>query len=325
MKAEHWSQKKEKASSVKPVKFLIFLVKIFPHWLLVCIAFFVGFFYFLFSKSARIDAKEFQKRVIDFCKSKNIKCPVKKVSAYKQILSFAICLIEKVEGWCGKSDLSCVIFHEDDVIPLKDSLSKGQGAMLIGSHLGNMELFRSLAAEGQTGVSKKVSVTAIMDTKVTSSFNQAMKEMNAKTYIDVVNSDSIGVDTIELLQTRLSEGGLVVIAGDRTSKNSPERNITLDFLGKEAEFPFGSFFMASLLNVPVYFVFALRKKDITFKAKYDMHVKKSEVDFNCSRKEKKAKIKELCCEFKNQLEYYCCKHPYQWYNFFDFWRKSNDE
>ncbi|MCR5218043.1 hypothetical protein [Treponema sp.] len=324
MQGEHWSQKKEKASSVKPVKFMIFLVKIFPHWLLTCFAFFVGFFYFLFSKSARRDAVNFQKTVIDFCKKNNIKCAIKKPGSYRQIISFAICLIEKIEGWCGKSDLSHVVFHDDDVVELKASLAAGKGAMLIGSHLGNMELFRSLATEGQTGVGKMVSVTAIMDTKVTSSFNQAMEDMNSKTYLDVINSDSIGVDTVEILQDRLASGGLVVIAGDRTSANSPDRNIEEEFLGKTAEFPFGSFFMASLLDVPVYFVFALRVKDLTLKSKYDMHVKKAGVDFNCNRKEKKVRIEELCREFKCELEKHCCNHPYQWYNFFDFWRKSND-
>jgi len=325
MQEEHWSQKKEKASSVRPVKFTIMLVKIFPHWLLALIAFIVGFFYFIFSSGARRDAKKFQLAVIDFCKKNNIPCPVKKVNTYRQILSFAICLIEKIEGWCGKSDLSHVVFHEDDVVELKQSLAHGKGAMLIGSHLGNMELFRSLAMEGQTGVGKMVGVTAIMDMKVTSSFNQAMSELNSKTYMDVVSSDSIGVDTVEVLQKRLEDGGLVVIAGDRTSANSPQRNIRLPFLGKEAEFPFGSFFLASILEAPVYFVFALRVKDITLKSRYDMYVKKSTVDFNCSRKEKKLRIEKLCSEFKCELEKYSCRHPYQWYNFFDFWRKSDEE
>ncbi|MBP5251868.1 MAG: hypothetical protein J6Z17_05595 [Treponema sp.] len=310
-----WYEQVEVSKSSAPIRFTIFLVKIFPHWFLVGVCFIVAFFYYAFSNAVRNAAKIYQKKLIAFSKEGKLK----KVNAYFQILSFAICLVEKIEGWSEKTNLDNVVFFDDDVVPLKEQLSHGKGAFLIGSHLGNLEYIRSLAAFNQTGVNRRVHVTAIMDMDVTANFNKSMQELNELFYFDMVSANQIGVDTIELLEKRLNDGGIIFIAGDRTSVNAPERNIKQTFLNERAEFPYGAFFLASLLKAPVYFVFPERSKDITFKNSYDMHVYKPSVDFNCPRGERSRRIEVLCSEFVKKLEYWCEKYPYQWYNFFDFW------
>ncbi|MCI5523994.1 MAG: hypothetical protein SO116_04555 [Treponema sp.] len=316
----HWSEKKEVAKSSSPITFMIFLVKIFPHWFLALIAVPVGFFYFVFSSAARKECKTYQRNVIDFGKKKNLPT-IKRVNSFRQILSFALCLVEKVEGWCGKLKLKQVIFQDDSILELKNQLSQGKGALLIGSHLGNIELLRCLASEGKTGVEKNVPVTSIMDVNVTANFNKSMEKINSKAYLDVIPADKIGIDTIEILQDRINQGGLVVTAGDRTSSSNPQRSIDADFLGKSAAFPYGSFFLASLLNAPVYFVFALRTKSFSLRSKYKMIVKKIDVDFNCSRAEKKNRCTQLCRSYAAFLENYCLSYTFQWYNFYNFWAK----
>jgi predicted LPLAT superfamily acyltransferase len=83
----------------------------------------------------------------------------------------------------------------------------------------------------------------------------------------------------------------------------------------------GPFFRAAMRNAPTYFVFALRQKDVSLGSQYNMHVHKSPLSFDCSRKERNQRMEELAHLFVCQLEYYCKQHPYQWYNFFDFWAK----
>ena len=63
----------------------------------------------------------------------------------------------------------------------------------------------------------------------------------------------------------------------------------------------------------------MRQKDFALDAKYDMYVKKCPVDFGCKRSERDGRIREAAERYARNLEELCRIHPYQWYNFFDFW------
>ena len=357
----HWSVQKEAASSDRPMRFLITLVRIFPFPLLACMVIPVSFFYYLFVRKARQEAVRYQKQLIAFCRANSRAngrgspdaapaaatpatpattapgpgiapegapaprtppgaLPLRRPSAYRQIASFSYDLMQKVYAWSGKAGLDEVLFHDDDAAQLKSQLAGGRGAMLITSHLGNMEFLRCLATKGETGVDRRIPVTVVMNLSTTSHFNQTLGSLNGRFTLDIINADDIGMDSLEKMQESLEQGGLVVLAGDRTSASAPGRCISVSFLGRQAPFPAGSFLLAGLLKVPVYFVFSLREPGSFFAPKYNMFVSKASVSFDCPRQERKERARELCSQFARLLERYCTAYPFQWYNFFDFWR-----
>lgn len=312
----HWAEEKEQVRSSRPIKLLILLVAYLPPPVVNILVYPVGFFYLLFSSRARRECVLYQKQFMSYTHNKKIRRP----DPLRQIISFSLCVLEKIEGWSRKMSLDNINFQNDDVDALREQLAQGRGALLIGSHLGNIEMLRSLATYNETGVGKAVPVTIIMELESTAMFNKTMQELNPRVSMNLVNSAKIGPDTICLLMDRLAEGGMVVIAGDRTSAKARGRVIINKFLGKDAAFPYGTFMLASLLNVPVYFFFAMREKDLMLKPKYNMYVNKSSVTFDdCNRSEKESRIKELCRQFAAQLEKYCIEYPFQWYNFYNFW------
>jgi predicted LPLAT superfamily acyltransferase len=148
-----------------------------------------------------------------------------------------------------------------------------------------------------------------------------LRKLNPDSALRVISANDIGPDTIITLQDRLAAGELVVIAGDRTSANSRDKYFLFPFLNRDAPFAYGPFFLASLLDVPTYFVFGIRRGDLSLGSQYDMHVLRSAVSFNCSRRERTGRVEELARSFAEKLEYYCKRYPYQWYNFYDFWAK----
>jgi predicted LPLAT superfamily acyltransferase len=242
-----------------------------------------------------------------------------KLHQLNHITSFSLSLVEKVEAWGGRVHFKRVCFQDDDIGALVEGLEKGEGALLVTSHLGNMEFLRALAGFSKTGVSRPVGVNILVDFTVTDQFNRMLRELNPGSIVQALSVDSIGPDTVILLQDRLAAGELVAIAGDRTSANTRNRYLRLSFLGAEAPFPYGPFLLAALLGAPVYFVFALRQRDISLSSRYDMHIHRCALSFDCSRKEREGRIKEMAALFAEKLEYYCKQHPYQWYNFYDFW------
>lgn len=311
----HWADEKEVIKSNKPLLLLFLLMKHFPNFVVYILIFPIAFFYFVCSKRARTECILYQKNLKSYTKG----CSPKRINAFKQILSFSLCVMEKMEGWLGNIKYDKIICHDDDLNELKSSLENKKGALLIGSHLGNIELLRSLSSFGEHGVSHAIPVTTIMELKATEMFNRTLHEINPEVDIDVINPTDINPDTIIKLQETIEKGGLVVIAGDRTSARARDRFIRTDFLGNQADFPYGVFLIAALLKCPVYFCFGLRNKTVTLFPKYHMFVERSKVIFDCSRKEREQRIEELCDEFVRNLEKFCERFPFQWYNFYNFW------
>ena len=324
MKSEellHWADEKEVVSTNKPIKLALNLISHLPAWSVFILVFPVSFFYLIASKRARHECRIYQKQLREFS---NGSVP-KRISPYAQIVSFSLCILEKMMGWLGRIDYSKLIKHDDDLQDLINLLDSGKGAVLIGSHLGNIELLRSLSCFNETGVSRNVPVTTIMELKATEQFNNTLKEINPGVEFNVIDPSDIGPDTICTLQESIQNGGLVVVAADRTSARARTRVIREKFLGKEADFPYGVFLMTALLKSPTYFVYGLRSRTYTLNPKNHMYVEKAKTTFDCPRSERENNIKNLCKEYIRSLEQKCMEFPYQWYNFFNFWLLQDGE
>lgn len=316
----HWRDEKEVLKTNRPLLLLLLLMKKIPKPLVFTLIYPIAFFYFVFSKRARNTCRLYQIQLQKYAPDIHFH-----KSSFFQILSFTLCVMEKMEGWLGNYHYTNLVTHKDDLSALQAQLEEKKGALLIGSHLGNIELLRSLSSFGENGVKREYSVITIAEIKATQQFNNTLKIINPDTTLNVIDPSQISPDTIIQMQEHIENGGLVVITGDRTSANSRTRTIREKFLGKEADFPYGVFLLASLLHAPVYFVFGLRTKTSTIFPAYNMFVEKSKVSFECPRSERESRIKELCTEFVSKLEKYCIQYPYQWYNFFNFWLLNDKE
>lgn len=311
----HWSDEKEIVKTNVPLKFTLFLVKHVPSWILGLVVYSVGFFFYLFAPRIRYDSKNYQRQLREFSGGK----VPKRINSCRQIISFAFCVVEKMEGWLGKFKFKNVEYQNDDIDKILEDLRSGKGVFLFTSHLGNMELLRSLSDNNHKLVGRDVPVYVVMDTKVSSQFSSTLASINSKVNFNIIEASTIGPDSMVVFMDAVESGGMVVIAGDRTAANNREKILKQSFLGKEAAFPYGSFLIPFLLKAPVYYMFALRKRTSIFSAKYNFYVEKSNINFACARSEREKNINDCCAEYASKLEKYCQKYPYQWYNFFNFW------
>ena len=320
-----WNDVKEVSKSGRSIRFTAFLVKILPHPLLIALTKVVTFFYFLGTKWARKCSREYQKTLIDFSKklpdylngTDTSKVP-SRPNTYRHIASFATCLVEKIEGWSGKTGMENIEFAGDNDT-VRNLLRAKKGCMLICSHLGNIELFRSIFSYGSDDFDRIIPVTIIMDQKVTQNFNSMIGELNSNAKLNVICSDDISMGTMNQLQDTIEEGGLVVISADRIPAHNTQRSLEINFLGKPAKLPYGPFLIAALLNCPTYFIFSMRKYQSGFNPTYIVNLLKSETSFDGGKKEREEKIRELAAQYTKLMEHFIILYPYQWYNFFNFW------
>lgn len=301
-------------------KMMFFVLKSFPSVFMRFLAFVIGFFYWAFDKNARRISKDYLIKLglSLLSDAENPSAVSLPRSSLKHICSFALNLVENVQSWAGKFSFSDVSWQNDDVQDLVRNINSGIGTIVVISHLGNAQMMKGLAAMNESGTERKISITTISDAKISKGFNALLNEINPDSSLNIISSDNIGPETILLLQERLEKGGVIVIAGDRVSAHT-NRNIGIEFLGEEANFPYGVFMLIALLNAPTYFMNGLRHKDFSLHPKYDMFVKKNDVQFDCGRKEREERITRTAKNYAENLEELCMRHPYQWYNFYDFW------
>ena len=109
--SRHWADEKEVIKTNIPLKITLLLIKHMPFFVVRIFIFPVSVFYCIFAKTARKSAIEYQKQLRNFT---GRKIPPH-ISAYRQILSFAFCIIEKMEGWLGKIKFDRIQYQNDDI------------------------------------------------------------------------------------------------------------------------------------------------------------------------------------------------------------------
>lgn len=314
-----WHKQKEKASGFWQMKFMLGTYRLLGTRGMRVLVYPIVFCFYIFAPGVRKFSRSFLSRVAAYAGRSKPRF----FDPFRHVISFAFSMIEKIAAWSGDIDLDNIRFHDDDVGNLIALLEEGKGAIVICSHVGNMEILRALATHNKTKVSRKFMVMSIVDFSGTAKFNKLLEDINPESMTHLVSAYDMGIDTVLDLQDRLARGELIVIAGDRTSSTTPGKVESLSFLGEDASFPQGAFIMASLMEAPVYFMFGIREKDMDPGSPYDLHVMKASTEFTGSRKERRAKIRSLIGEYISYLERFACEHPLQWYNFYDFWNTKN--
>lgn len=235
-------------------------------------------------------------------------------SAYRQMFAFAESGLDKVLAWSGRVPMAQVTFTETDAF---DALvQSGRGALIIGAHLGNLEMARALGARGGRGASagRKVHVTAIVYTEHAKKFNAMLKKAHPGFADHLVQVDDFGPQTAIMMQQRIDAGEWLVIVGDRVPARDGGRTVQVPFLGDNAPFAQGPWILAHALACPVFLFFSVKQR-----GRYHLYFEAFAERIVLPRAERQGHIAEWAGRFAARLAQHCRATPYQWFNFYDFW------
>jgi predicted LPLAT superfamily acyltransferase len=302
----HWSSQKEKGSYLG-LKFLFTIYKWFGRGLFSLFLHPVMFFFFIFSPEKRQASRQYLE-IIN--KELGINKKVHWYQIYRHFLAFGYSALDKLAAWLEK-DLPIKEFHGAELY--QELEDKGQGAVFIGSHLGNLEYCRALSRSAS-----KKTINAVVYTEHAENFTRTLREINPDFDVNLVQVSSFGVDTAIKFREKINNGEILVIVGDRTSPYAHERNIESEFLGKQAAFPQGPFVLASLMDCPVDLIFCINDG-----TGYSIYLEHFRDRAELPRENRESELASLIQGYAHRLEYYCKKAPLQWFNFFDFWAKTD--
>ncbi|MGF1755268.1 glycosyltransferase family 2 protein [Vibrio makurazakiensis] len=309
----HWSKTRE-SGTVLGIKLLLSIYSLLGRNVFNVILKGVMGYYHLTSTQAKSASEQYLQRIKGHAHSQGIELP-KDLTTYRHLLSFGHTILDKLAAWKGDYSVKNLTIHGQEHF---DGITeRKEGVVILGSHLGNIELCRALSRRHS-----HIKINALVFTEHAEQFNAVMKAVNPSSELNLIQVNQMGPDTAILLQQKLEQGEWIVIVGDRTSTSKESRSVWADFLGKSAPFPQGPFMLASVLKAPVFLLFGLRD-DEQKEPHFNVHFEHFSDKIILPRKVRQQALQQVVQQYADRLEHYALKAPLQWYNFFNFWNLSS--
>jgi predicted LPLAT superfamily acyltransferase len=226
---------------------------------------------------------------------------------YRLILWFATTIQDRLYMLSGRHELFDVSLTGESLI--REVTAAGQGALLLGAHMGSFEVLRTVG-DRQPGL--VISMAMYEDNA--RKLKAVMGAAGARNPPEII---ALGqVDAMLRIRERLDAGAMVGMLADRTLGG--EASLPVSFLGSTAQLPLGPMRAAALLRRRVLFMLGLyrggQRYEVIFEPLADFtHV---------ARHERAAAVEAAVARYGELLEQHCRNHPYNWFNFFDFWHHT---
>jgi len=292
-----WFQIKEQSAGKNRLIISWYLYKIFGKKILYIIAFFVAFFTFISSKSVRAYSKKFFTVIEPYSSIKpNF------YNQFKHIYSYAASLVDKILVYSGNFNTEDVIFEDKCAKrQLFEDIEKNKGVFFICNHIGNIEI---LLSSFQNRISEPdFAINIFLSRRQSQIFNEFINNIKIEFPINVFPIEEISLNTGIELKENLDRGDIVFIAGDRLAENNNKKNISQTLFAHQVKFPKGTFKLAKLMEVPTYFISAV-KCGKQYKISLEKQTSLSE--------------KELINSYTKYLERVILINPFQFFHFYDF-------
>ena len=224
---------------------------------------------------------------------------------FRHFHGFATTILDRVyllNGQYGRYDVR--VEGEEIVAGM---LARGEGCLLLGAHLGSFEIVRFV---GHAARAPRVSL--VMYEQGTKTLNAVLNAINPDLAMRVIALGT--VDSMLQLDRALADGEFVGVLGDRVIAN--ESTVACPFLGEPARFPDGTFRIAALLGRPVVMMFGIYRGG----NRYDVHFERLADLGGVAREDRERAVRDALHGYVARLEHYCRQAPYNWFNFYDYWK-----
>ena len=295
-----WYEIKEQAAGTKRLFLLWYIYKILGKTPVKIITFFVTLIACINAKQVRECSKKYLEIVGEKPSFKNV---------FRHFLSYSYSLVDRMEIFTNNFPPEKLYFEDEEQKKLfLEDLKNFKGTFFICNHLGNVDAMRSFVNSDIKDTCSSVSVfLAKEQCKIFSGF---IEKITTNKNINLYPVEEIDINTSIEIKEKLNKGGIVFMAGDRISAQS--NNFETEFLNHKVLFPIGTFKFAQMMEVPVYFVSAIKMP----KDRYCIHLKRF---YNSQTKA--MTLTKMQKEFVAFLEEKTKLAPYQFYHFYNFFNE----
>jgi predicted LPLAT superfamily acyltransferase len=227
---------------------------------------------------------------------------------YRLWFAFASTILDRVFLTSGRT--AGYRIEVEGLDALKATLAEGRGCLLLGAHFGSFEALRAVADAGSP-VELAVLMHEANARRVQALATAFGGPRHAAAVIPLGTADA-------MLRAHecLGRGGMVGLLADRRPHG--ERVAGVPFLGAPAPLPLGPHVLAGMLGAPVMLAFGVWQGPRRYLVRFEPFADAG----TPGRGNRGAAAAERAARYAARLGEMCRAHPYNWFNFHDFWEDA---
>jgi predicted LPLAT superfamily acyltransferase len=261
----------------------------------------IAAYYFVFAPTPRRHMLDYLRRVLGR--------EPRASERWRLIMNFATTIHDRLYLLAERYQLFEVSVQGDAMMRALVAEDGGQaeGAVMMGAHVGSFEVLRYIGVR-----QPNLRVTITMYEENARKLNDILAAAAPENPPDII---AVGhLDAMLRIRERLDRGALVGMLADRTFGD--EATLPVTFLGGTAHLPLGPMRAAAMLGRRVVFMLGLYRGGNRYQVIFEPLA-----DFRATpRAQRQAAIEAAITRYAALLEQYCRSDPYNWFNFFDYWR-----
>jgi predicted LPLAT superfamily acyltransferase len=231
---------------------------------------------------------------------------------FRHLHAFAENLLDRMIMWSGEESSFEIENHGRE--HLDALVREGRGGILLSSHIGSFDMLRALSA--QHGIVLNV----LMFTRHAARINSFFERLQAGRNLRLIRFEPGTLDAAFEMRAAIARGEFVGILADRIWPSERDRTVSVTFLGREARFPLGPFLLQGVLGCAMLHTSCVRTGPARYRATTQVFAPPGVVP----RGEREKHAEQLVQKYASVLEDGCVEAPYQWFNFYEFWRDGGE-
>ncbi|GGZ67591.1 acyltransferase [Lysobacter xinjiangensis] len=228
----------------------------------------------------------------------------------KHIHTFASTILDRVFLLSGELDRFDIRTHGLDA--LHEPLDRGQGVLLFGSHLGSFDAMRVLGTKRP-----QTKIRVVLDKQHNPSMQALLDALNPELAANIIDAGMDGPSVLLAIKEATDEGALVALLVDRAQPGTP--TLDVPFMGGTAAFPTSPWLIAAMLKLPVCLAWGLYRGG----NRYELDFRMFSEGLVADRHNRAAVMADCVRRYAVALEDRARQAPYNWFNFFEFWRDDD--
>lgn len=236
--------------------------------------------------------------------------PARLLDGARHVHTFASTILDRLFLLDGKESRFRIDTTGLDALAAR--VDEGRGVLLFGSHLGSFEAMRVLSRQ-RPGLRLRV----VLDKAHSRALTQVLDALAPEIAAGVIDASQDGPALMLQIQQAAAEGALVALLVDRTLPG--QRSLPVPFFGEPAPFPLAPWQMAAVLKLPIVLGFGLYQGG----NRYALTFEDFSPPIDAPRGRRDEAIAALIRGYAARLEHHARRAPYNWFNFYDFWKQDD--
>lgn len=229
---------------------------------------------------------------------------------FRHFYFFAQVSVDRFHFLAGKSSRFDLDLHGAE--SLLQCRQQGKGCILLVSHVGSFDAMRVPGVEDE-----HIPIRILMDVAHNANVARVLGALNPQLASGIIDAGMAPPELVLQLDSCLAKGEMVGIMADRAGAG--EKVIAANFFGQQASFPAGPWYLAMVLQVPVYLCFAMYRGG----NRYSIHFEPVALNPSVRRRDRGKQVEQYVQHYAARLEHYARQEPYNWFNFYDFWADAS--